>query len=79
MFIVCVFRGLVLPELSVLCVLLTVMTFLESKPRSAAPHNPRIVLLGPTGSGKAVQAALLASKYNIVNGQLICGSEECTI
>ncbi|XP_064649202.1 adenylate kinase 8-like [Lineus longissimus] len=51
-----------------------VMTFLQSQPRSAAPHNPRIVLLGPTGSGKGVQAALLANKYNIVNvscGQLV--------
>ncbi|XP_072176313.1 adenylate kinase 8-like [Diadema setosum] len=51
-----------------------VTTFLSSKPRSLAPHNPRIILLGPTGSGKSVQAALLASKYNIINvssGQLV--------
>ncbi|XP_074646673.1 adenylate kinase 8-like isoform X2 [Tubulanus polymorphus] len=51
-----------------------VITFLQSQRRSAAPHNPRVVLLGPTGCGKAGQAALLASKYNIVNvsmGQLI--------
>lgn len=46
----------------------TVLSFLSSKPRSAAPHTPRIALLGPTGSGKGVQAALLANKYNIVNG-----------
>ncbi|KAK2170983.1 hypothetical protein NP493_1119g00051 [Ridgeia piscesae] len=51
-----------------------VMSFVSSSPRTFAPHTPRIVLLGPTGSGKAVHAALLASKYNIVNvrcGQLI--------
>ena len=46
------------------------MTFLASRVRSAAPHTPRIVLLGPTGSGKSVQATLLANKYNIVNGRL---------
>ncbi|ELT89859.1 hypothetical protein CAPTEDRAFT_200548 [Capitella teleta] len=51
-----------------------VMTFLHSKPRTAAPHTPRIVLLGSTGSGKGVQASLLANKYGIINvsmGQLI--------
>ncbi|KAL5012337.1 hypothetical protein ScPMuIL_010888 [Solemya velum] len=51
-----------------------VHTYLCSQPRSNAPHTPRIVLLGPTGSGKGVQAALLANKYNIVKvscGQLI--------
>jgi len=50
------------------------LSFLCSSARSAAPHTPRVVLLGPTGSGKAVQAALLASKYNLVKvscGQLI--------
>jgi len=50
------------------------LSFLSSSARSAAPHTPRVVLLGPTGSGKAVQAALLASKYNLVKvscGQLI--------
>ncbi|KAK6195868.1 hypothetical protein SNE40_001206 [Patella caerulea] len=51
-----------------------VFTFVCSQLRSNTPHTPRVVLLGPTGSGKAVQAALLASKYNLVNvscGQLI--------
>lgn len=45
-----------------------VYSYLCGQPRSNAPHTPRIVLLGPTGSGKGVQAALLANKYNIVNG-----------
>lgn len=44
-------------------------TFLGGQTRSNAPHTPRIVLLGPTGSGKGVQASLLANKYNIVNGE----------
>ena len=46
-----------------------VYTYLSSQPRSNAPHTPRIVLLGATGSGKGVQASLLANKYNIVNGK----------
>ena len=45
------------------------MTFLGSQFRSLAPHTPRIILLGPTGSGKTVNAALIASKYNIVSGE----------
>jgi len=48
-----------------------VFSFLSSQVRSNAPHTPRIVLLGPTGSGKGVQASLLANKYNIVN--VSCG------
>ncbi|XP_005108850.1 adenylate kinase 8 [Aplysia californica] len=49
-------------------------SFLCSQARSNAPHTPRVILLGPTGSGKGVQAALLANKYNLVKvscGQLI--------
>ncbi|KAH3886530.1 hypothetical protein DPMN_010541 [Dreissena polymorpha] len=48
-----------------------VYTFLSGQARSMAPHTPRIVLLGATGSGKGVQASLLANKYNIVN--VSCG------
>ncbi|XP_071947140.1 adenylate kinase 8-like [Antedon mediterranea] len=51
-----------------------VITALSSKHRSLAPHIPRIVLLGPTGCGKSVQAALLANKYDVISvssGQLV--------
>uniref|UniRef100_A0A8C8VG37 Nucleoside-diphosphate kinase n=1 Tax=Pelusios castaneus TaxID=367368 RepID=A0A8C8VG37_9SAUR len=50
------------------------LAFVESQPRSAAPFTPRILLCGPPGSGKSLQAALLAQKYGVVNvgcGQLL--------
>eukprot|EP00057_Strongylocentrotus_purpuratus_P020625 XP_011675099.1 PREDICTED: LOW QUALITY PROTEIN: adenylate kinase 8-like [Strongylocentrotus purpuratus] len=47
-----------------------VTTFLIPPKRSLEPHNPRIVLMCLTGSGKTVQAALLASKYGIINVSL---------
>uniref|UniRef100_A0A8C5S1I2 Nucleoside-diphosphate kinase n=1 Tax=Laticauda laticaudata TaxID=8630 RepID=A0A8C5S1I2_LATLA len=37
------------------------------RPRSNAPFTPRIVLLGPPGSGKSLQAALLSQKYGLAN------------
>ena len=46
-------------------------SFLCSQPRSNAPHTPRVILLGATGSGKNVQAALLANKYNLVQGEAL--------
>ncbi|MGH0155961.1 UNVERIFIED_CONTAM: hypothetical protein FKN15_030324 [Acipenser sinensis] len=48
-----------------------VLTFVLSRHRSVAPHTPRILLHGPPGSGKSLQAALIAQKYNIVN--ICCG------
>ncbi|CAL1545587.1 unnamed protein product [Lymnaea stagnalis] len=50
------------------------LSFLCSQPRSSAPHTPRVILIGSLGSGRGVQAALLANKYNLVKvscGQLI--------
>lgn len=44
-----------------------VHNFLCTLPRSAAPHTPRVLLLGPTGSGKSLQAAQLARQYRLVN------------
>ncbi|XP_053551924.1 adenylate kinase 8, partial [Bombina bombina] len=48
-----------------------VLTFVLSRPRSLAPHTPRILLYGPPGSGRSLQAALLAEKYGLVN--ICCG------
>ena len=49
----------------------TVLTFLHARFRSAAPVTPHIILLGPTGAGKSVQAAILTEKYQIVNGKMM--------
>lgn len=46
------------------------MAYLKMNHRDSAPHTPRLILLGPTGCGKSVQAELLASKYGVVNGKL---------
>uniref|UniRef100_A0A8C5R0Z7 Nucleoside-diphosphate kinase n=1 Tax=Leptobrachium leishanense TaxID=445787 RepID=A0A8C5R0Z7_9ANUR len=48
-----------------------VLTFVLSKLRSLAPHTPRILLYGPPGCGRSLQAALLAQKYGLVN--VCCG------
>lgn len=44
-----------------------VLSYLKMKHRDSAPHTPRVILLGPTGCGKSVQAELLASKYGLIN------------
>uniref|UniRef100_A0A8C0GGD1 Adenylate kinase 8 n=1 Tax=Chelonoidis abingdonii TaxID=106734 RepID=A0A8C0GGD1_CHEAB len=48
-----------------------VLTYIRTWCRSAAPFTPRILFCGPPGSGKSLQAALIAQKYNIVN--ICCG------
>ncbi|XP_030391360.1 adenylate kinase 8 isoform X3 [Gopherus evgoodei] len=48
-----------------------VLTYIQTWCRSAAPFTPRILFCGPPGSGKSLQAALIAQKYNIVN--ICCG------
>lgn len=53
--------------------MISVIAYLKSNPRTEAPHTPRVVLLGPTGCGKSVQAELLASKYDLVNGMCSSG------
>ncbi|XP_067867964.1 adenylate kinase 8 isoform X3 [Heterodontus francisci] len=50
------------------------LSHVQSRHRSNAPYTPRIILLGPPGSGRSLQAALIAEKYRIVNvscGQLL--------
>ena len=53
----------------------TVLTFLQKRFRSAAPVTPHIILLGPTGAGKSVQAAILTEKYQIINGKCFVTSQ----
>ncbi|XP_066110712.1 adenylate kinase 8 isoform X1 [Saccopteryx bilineata] len=50
------------------------LTYVQTRLRSNAPFTPRVLLCGPMGSGKSLQAALLAQKYGLVNvccGQLL--------
>ncbi|XP_028383501.1 adenylate kinase 8 isoform X1 [Phyllostomus discolor] len=50
------------------------LTYVQTNHRSNAPFTPRVLLCGPVGSGKSLQAALLAQKYSLVNvccGQLL--------
>ncbi|XP_052525407.1 adenylate kinase 8 isoform X1 [Tympanuchus pallidicinctus] len=47
------------------------LTYVQTQPRSAAPFTPRILFCGPPGSGKSLQAALIAQKYGVVN--ICCG------
>lgn len=51
--------------------IVVVLSYLKMKHRDSAPHTPRVILLGPTGCGKSVQAELLASKYGLINGKRI--------
>ncbi|XP_028407699.1 adenylate kinase 8-like [Dendronephthya gigantea] len=44
-----------------------VHSYLCSNQYTVAPHTPRVLLLGATGSGKSVQASLIARKYNLVS------------
>lgn len=46
------------------------LSYLATKERNNAPHTPRVLLLGPPGSGKSVQASLLSSKYELVHGKV---------
>lgn len=57
------------PSTNAICFFCTALAYIAQPARSHAPSTLRIVLLGPTGSGKAVQAALIASKYNIINSK----------
>ncbi|XP_028353025.1 adenylate kinase 8 isoform X2 [Physeter macrocephalus] len=50
------------------------LTYVQTIHPSNAPFTPRVLLCGPVGSGRSLQAALLAQKYGLVNvccGQLL--------
>ncbi|XP_072908796.1 adenylate kinase 8 isoform X1 [Hemitrygon akajei] len=51
-----------------------VLSHVQSRHQSIAPFTPRIILHGPPGSGRSLQAEMIAEKYRIVNvssGQLL--------
>ncbi|XP_032933050.1 adenylate kinase 8 isoform X7 [Catharus ustulatus] len=52
-------------------VLSQALAFVQTRHRSAAPFTPRILFFGPPGSGKSLQAELIAQKYDVVN--ICCG------
>lgn len=60
-----------LKDLSLLSshLLFPALTYVQTNHRSNAPFTPRVLLCGPLGSGKSLQAALLAQKYGLVNGE----------
>ena len=50
---------------------LPALTYVQTNHRSNAPFTPRVLLCGPAGSGKSLQAALLAQKYSLLNGECL--------
>ncbi|OBS81644.1 hypothetical protein A6R68_20191 [Neotoma lepida] len=50
------------------------LTYVQTGHRCNAPFTPKVLLCGPLGSGKSLQAALLAQRYGLVDvccGQLL--------
>lgn len=47
------------------------LTYVQTGHRCNAPFTPKVLLCGPLGSGKSLQAALLAQRYSLVD--ICCG------
>lgn len=54
--------------------LVLVLTYVQTGHRCNAPFTPKVLLCGPSGSGKRLQATLLAQKYDLVNGEYLTQS-----
>lgn len=50
------------------------LTYVQSGHRCNAPFTPKVLLCGPLGSGKKLQAALLAQKYGLVDSKYLTKS-----
>lgn len=46
-----------------------VYSYITKKARSMTPYNPRIVVLGPTGSGRKTVAMQISRKYDLPIGK----------
>lgn len=51
--------------------LVLALTYVQSGHRCNAPFTPKVLLCGPMGCGKKLQAALLSQKYGLVNSKYL--------
>lgn len=54
--------------------LVPALTYVQTGHRCNAPFTPKVLLCGPLGSGKSLQAALLAQRYSLVDSEYLTGS-----
>ena len=68
---VCASVCAVVVTLACICVwvCVSVLRYVLIRRESRAPQTPRILLVGPPGSGKSLQARRLADKYKLVDSQ----------
>lgn len=59
--------------------LVLALTYVQSGHRCNAPFTPKVLLCGPLGSGKKLQAALLAQKYGLVDSKYLTNSAACCL
>lgn len=54
--------------------LVPALTYVQTGHRCNAPFTPKVLLCGPLGSGKSLQAALLAQRYGLVDSEYLTRS-----
>lgn len=59
--------------------LVLALTYVQTGHRCNAPFTPKVLLCGPLGSGKKLQAALLAQKYGLVNSKYLTKRAACCL